>query len=51
MEPKKNTPEETVGELSKRIDSEQDLEKLLDLISKTQRLMHPQQSQKKLLPK
>jgi hypothetical protein len=45
MEPKKNPPDETVGELSKRIDSEQDLEKILDLVSRTQQL------QKKPLPK
>jgi hypothetical protein len=51
MEPKKNAPEETVGELSKRISSEQDLEKLLDLANKTQRLMQAQRSQKKPLPR
>jgi hypothetical protein len=49
MEPKKNAPEETVKELCKRIDSDQDLEKLLDLASKIWRLEDARRPPKKPL--
>jgi hypothetical protein len=49
MEPNKNASEETLEELCKRIDSEQDLEKLLELASRIQRLIDARRSQKKPL--
>jgi hypothetical protein len=39
MEPGKNAPEETIAELCARAEAEQDLEKLLELVSKIQLLL------------
>lgn len=47
METDENAPEETVEELRKRVDAEQDLEKLLELVSKLKSLIEARRSQKK----
>jgi hypothetical protein len=47
MEPQKNAREETLEDLCKRADSERDLERLLDLLSKVQLLRDTQRSEKK----
>jgi hypothetical protein len=46
MEPNTNVPEETVAELCKRADSEQNLEKLLELASRLQALIESRRSPK-----
>jgi hypothetical protein len=46
MEPKNNVPEESLEELSRRFDAEQDIDKLLELAWKIQRLRDAQQSHK-----
>jgi hypothetical protein len=47
MEPQKNAREETLEELCKRADSERDLGKFLDLVSKIQLLRDTRRSEKK----
>ena len=47
MEPKNKVPEETVVELCRRIVTEQDVKKLLELTGKLQRLLEPRPPQKK----
>ena len=47
MEPEKNAPEETLEELCKRAATEQDLEKLLKLLTKIQQSTEAPQSRKK----
>jgi len=46
MEPMRNAPEETAGELCERADAEKDFEKLLELASKLQRLIEARQKKK-----
>ena len=50
-EPEKGATEETLVELCKQADAEQDLDKLLDLASKIQRLIDARRSQKNHQPK
>lgn len=50
MEPEKDALEETLAELWKQANAEQDLEKLLDLASRIQRLIDARRSQKKPVP-
>jgi hypothetical protein len=47
MEADKNALEETVEELRKRAGTEQDLEKVLELVSKLKSLIEAQRSKKK----
>jgi len=44
MEPEKDATEETVAELCEQADAEQDIEKLLELASKIQRLIDARRS-------
>jgi hypothetical protein len=46
MESKKNPPDETLEELCKRADKEKDLEPLLELASRIQRLIDARRSEK-----
>jgi sulfur transfer protein SufE len=47
MESDKHDSEETVADLCKRADAEQDFEKLLELASKLQKLIEARRSEKK----
>jgi hypothetical protein len=47
MEPQKNAREETLEELCQRANSERDVERFLDLVSKVQLLRDTQRSEKK----
>ena len=47
MEAKKNATDETVEELYNRIEAEQDLEKLLELVSRLQSLIEVRRSKTK----
>jgi hypothetical protein len=47
MEPKRNAPEETLEELCRQANAEQDLEKLLELASKIQPLIEARRSREK----
>jgi len=47
MEKDENAPEETVDELCKRAEAEQDLEKLLELVSRLQSLIEARRSKTK----
>jgi hypothetical protein len=47
MEPERNAPEETLEELCRQADAEQDLERLLELASKIQPLIEARRCRKK----
>jgi hypothetical protein len=46
MEQNQNAPEETLAELCRQADAEQDLDKLLEIASKIQRLIDARRSEK-----